>query len=530
MIDSHFNPAKVRRPTARVLLAICVLAVVSTTPAHAAQSVQEFLRTRPRWPELLGTTFRIEGRVAVGGGKILRLDKLPMFFVSDEELPELPGPDLAVEVVGRLRKTEAGILEFELLNLKKTESDLQRVNRLRVDLPRDDPDPWYELGDWAMNRARFYQSGRDLDKQLVNVATDLYRMAIRKERTGMTSPGYRQLKELALKSEKYGLGSEFTLPLLYEAHFVTWDRLRSKATSSDLASVAVRIAQELPGADKPVEEFDDEFVAEWRKGPVTFYLDAPETLRPQLHRLLYQQVMLESIERDAAADGRNGDEIAALIAEFIPEFSRLAASYRSKKLEWKIDHIRELSRTQALALKQELIEAGQELRADRIFRRWFEHIEQGLRSRGADGLIELADEYEFLFDDGPMAVQLLLESDRLKQGNRYVAERLEGYGYTRVQGRWRLKRDIKAGDASPIEKAIKDRRVIRGMTSAHVRKAIGKPDSISRVLTSRDVLEYWIYNAGSGSRLSVRLSRPVNRHEGIVRDVFDLPGRNDAVE
>lgn len=530
MSKSHFSPEKTRRRIGRGLLAIGFLAIVSTTSAFAAQSVQDFLRTRPRWPELVGTTFRIEGRVAVGGGKILRLNKLPLFFVSDKELPKLPGPDLAVEVVGRLRKTDAGILEFELLNLKKTESDLQRVNRLRVDLPRDDPKPWYELGDWAMNRVRFYQSGRDLDKQLVNVATDLYRMAIRKERTAMSTPNYRQLKELALKSEKYGLGSEFRLPLLYEAHFVTWDRIRNDASSSDLTSVAIRIAQELPGAEKPIEEFDDAFVAEWRNGPVTFYLNAPETLRPQLHRLLYQQVMLEGIERDAAADGKNGDEIAARILELIPEFSRLAADYRSKELEWRIDHVRELSRTQALILKQEMTEAGNEARADEVFRRWFEHTEQELRSQGPDGLIELADEYESLFDDGQMAVQLLLESDRLKQGNRYVAERLEGYGYTRTQGRWRLKRDISPGDVSPIDKAIKDRRVIRGMTSAHVRKAIGKPDSISRVLTSRDVLEYWIYNAGSGSRLSVRLSRPVNRHEGIVRDVFDLPARKDAAD
>ena len=526
MNSSALVPRRIHSLATVVLLAVCVIALTPTVAVCSAQSVEDFLKSKSRWPKLVGTTFRLEGRVSVGGGTTLRLSKLPLFFISKEELPELPGPALVVEVVGRLRSTETGLLEFELLSLKKLESDLQRVYRLRVDLPQNDPQPWYELGDWAMNRVRFYQSGNDFDKRLTTEATELYRMAIRKERTAMSAPDYKLLKELALKSERYGLGSEFKLPLLYEAHFRTWDSIRSKAASSDLASVAVRIAQELPEADKPVEEFDDDFVAEWRDGPVAFYTKAPDALRPQLHRLLYQQVMLESIERDAAVDGKNGDEIAARIEQFIPEFSRQAASYRAKELEWRVDHVVELSREGALALKQDLTAAGDEARADKVLRRWFQNLEAKLRLQGAEGLIELADEYEALFDDGQMAVKLLLESDRLKQGNNYVAERLEGHGYVRVEGRWRRKSEISSGDISPIDQAIRDRRVIRGMTSSHVRKALGPPDAISRVLTSREVLEYWIYSTPSGARLSVRLSRPVNRHEGIVRKVFDLPARN----
>ena len=523
MNNSEYTFRRSRSSAWTILLAACIFALLPAVSVQAAQSVEDFLKIKPRWPKLIGTTFRIEGRVSVGGGTTLRLSKLPLFFISKEELPELPGPALVVEVVGRLRNTETGILEFELLSLKKTESDLQRVNRLRVDLPRDNPQSWYELGDWATNRVRFYRSGHDFDKQLTTEATELYRMAIRKERTAMSAPTYKRLKDLALKSDRYGLGGEFKLPMLYEAHFRTWDGVRDRGSSSDLASVAVRIAQELPDAEKPIDEFDDDFVAEWRKGPVSFYMDAPDTLRPQLHRLLYQQVMLESIERDAAVDGKNGDQIAMKLKEFIPEFRKLAAVYRAKELEWRVDHVNELSRDEALTLKKELIAVGDETRADKVFRRWFQNIEIGLRQQGATGLVELADEYESLFDDGQTAVQLLLESDRLKPGSSYVEERLEGYGYVRIEGRWRRKGETLSGELSPIDKAITDRRVIRGMTSAHVRKALGQPDSISRVLTSREVLEYWLYNTPSGVRVSVRLSRPVNRHEGIVRRVFDLP-------
>jgi hypothetical protein len=515
-----------RRHTIVVLLIVFVFGT-SLSVAHAAgQSVEDFLKTKPRWSKLVGTTFRIEGRLATGAGTTLKLNKLPILFVSDEELPELRGPDLAVEVVGRLKKKrDTGVFEFELLSLRKTESDLERVNRLRVDLPRSDPEPWYELGDWVMNRVRFYRSGRKLDQQLTGEATELYRMALRKERTRMSVPTYRLLRELALKSERYGLGGEFKLPLLYEAYYRTWNDVRRKGSAKELANVAVRIARELPDANQPVPEFDADIVDEWSKGPVGYYQRSSVELRPQLHRLLYQQVMLQSIETDAVSDGRNGDEIAARLKEFIPEFSRLAEKYRARSLQWRVDNVQALTREEALALKQELIDAGDAAGADKAFREWFKHIESQLRRKGAGGLVQLASEYESLFDDGRTATQLLLEADRAKPGSSYVEERLEAYGYTRAGGRWRLKSEIIHGDLSPIDKAIRDGRVIRGMTSAHVRKAMGRPDSVSRVLTSREVLEYWVYRVPSGSGLSVRMSRPVNRHEGIVRKIFDLPAR-----
>lgn len=503
----------------------CLLGSWATASIAAGQPIEDFLKLKPNWPKLVGTSFRIEGRLATGAGTTLKLSKLPLLFISQTELPELSGADLVVEVVGRLQKGEAGVLEFELLSVKKIESDLERLNRLRVDLPRYDPGPWYDLGDWATNRVRFYESGRTVDQQLTENATELYRMALRKERTAIEKPNYTSLRALALKSEGYGLAGEFKLPLLYEAHFSTWDNIRSKASSKELANVAERIAQELPDANKPSDELEKELIAEWRKGPVSYYTNAPDSLRPQLHRLLYQQVMLESIEMDAVVDGKNGGDIATRLEEFIPELKTLASLYRQKELDWRISHVNDLSRVEALALKQELTVAGDEARADSIFRQWFRNIESELRKEGADGLVELASEYETLFDDGRMAVQLLLEADRVKPGSGYVEERLEAYGYARANGLWRPKDEIGSDGVSPIDRAIRDGRVIRGMTSAQVRRSLGPPDSVSRVLTSRDVLEYWVYGPSSGSRLSVRISRPIDRHEGIVRRIFDLPSR-----
>ena len=525
MRSQHCTARYVRRRLA-CLLTLVVMLLACTTSVHAAgQSVEDFLKLKPRWPKLVGVSFRIEGRLATGAGTTLKLSKLPLLFISEKELPDLSGSDVVVEVVGRLQRGPADVFEFKLISVKKVESDLERLNRLRVDLPRYDPEPWYELGDWATNRVRFYQSSRPVDERLQEEATELYRMALRKERTAMTDPDYQQLRTLALKSERYGLGREMKLPLLYEGHYRSWDKIRRKASSEELANVALRIATELPEGNTPAEVFDPELLEEWKKGPVGFYLEAPESLRPQLHRLLYQQVMLESIEKDAASDGKNGREIAARLEKFIPEFTTLAAQYRAKELEWRVEHVEELSRAQALALQQELTESGDEARADETFRRWFRTIETKLRQEGAEGLVELASEYETLFDDGPTAVELLLEAERRKPGSGYVAERLEAYGWRQVDGRWRRQEDINQDSGSPIERAIREKRVIRGMTSQQVRKSIGRPDAVTRVLTSRDVIEYWVYGTTSGARMSVRVVRPINRHEGIVRRIFEQAAR-----
>lgn len=513
------------RVAAILMVVLLALGLSSEVSLAAGQSVENFLKTKPRWPELVGSTFRIEGRLATSGGTVLKLHRLPLLFVSEKELPELRGSDLAVEVVGRLRKRDTGVLEFELINVRKTESDIQRVTRLRVDLPRDDPDPWYELGEWAMGRVRFYQSGRTIDRQLTEEATSLFRMALRKERTAMRKPNYKRLKELALKSERYGLGDEFKLPLLYEAHYQTWHDAPSTASSEQLATIAQQIATELPEAGTPIEKFDEEFIEKWSEGPVLFYTNSAEAIRPQLHRLLYQKVMLASIEKDAATGGQNGKEIAARIRKSLPEFSSLADSYERKAIDWQVDHVTSLSRSEVIALKRELIDSGEEARADEVLRRWLTPVESRLRQQGAVGLIELAFEYEDLFDDKETAIALLLESDRVKPGSGYVAERLESFGYVQVNGRWRHKDAAMTDQATPVEIAIRSGRVIRGMTSAQVKSSLGPPDSITRVLMSREVREYWVYRTPSRSGLSVQLSRPLNRHESIVRKVFDLPAR-----
>ena len=76
-----------RFATTSVMLVAIVFGVLPQSCSATGQSVEEFLKTKPRWPKLIGTTFRIEGRVATGAGTVLKLHKLPLLFVSEEELP-----------------------------------------------------------------------------------------------------------------------------------------------------------------------------------------------------------------------------------------------------------------------------------------------------------------------------------------------------------------------------------------------------------------------------------------------------------
>lgn len=501
---------------------LTVMASCASVAFGAGESVEDFLKKKSRWNKLVGLRFRIEGRLATGAGTTLKLAKLPLLFVSQKELPELSGPDLVVEVVGELQRGPAGVLEFQLISVQKTESDLERLNRIRVDLPRNEPGPWYDLGDWAMHRVAFYQSGNEVDRKLRQEARELYRMALRKERTAMKDADYNLLKKLADKTDDYGLAGEMRLPLLYEAHLQAWDRIRSKGGSEELATVAFRVASELPGARDPADEPEPDEVAEWRISPLAYYQAAPESLRPFLHRLLYQQIMLQSIEKKAAPDGKNGREIAEEVELRIPELNSVAAKYRQMEQVWRISHVVELPREEVLALQKELAEEGREEEGDQVFKRWFKQLEIELEAKGAEGLAELASAYEDLLDDSETAVQLLLKAERIKPGISYISDRLEAYGYRQINGSWKRADEAGPDRSSPIEIAMRQGRVIRGMTSQQVQKTLGVPDRVTRVMTSRSVIEYWVYSTSSRSGMSIRIARPINRKEGIVRMIFEL--------
>jgi hypothetical protein len=72
-----------------------------------------------------------------------------------------------------------------------------------------------------------------------------------------------------------------------------------------------------------------------------------------------------------------------------------------------------------------------------------------------------------------------------------------------------------------IQLAIREGRVVRGMTMAQVTSTMGKPARISRVGTTKALRELWIYDDTGSAGLVVRFKRArVSRgDDNVVEDV-----------
>lgn len=502
------------------LLAVTFAILSAGTAQAEPMSVQAFLQLKPRWSRLVNSRFQLEGRVSAGGENTLLLRNLTgLNFQSKEKLPELTGKD-TVEVQGRLARTDKDELYFEITALKKTISDMDRLNRLRVDLPADKPEQWYDLGDWAVSRGAFYK-----DPELAARGRDLYAAGLQREHTRLEFKNYDTLSRLSSRVVELKLGETLRIEYLYEGNYRDWLNERREASSIQLAGIAERIARELPGGSTPLPNLPEAMRDAWNESPLISYQALESTnARQQYHRLLYQAVMRQSVEIDAERDGRNGKEIAQRLRARVPEFGALADEYVAKERAWRLRHVTTLSRSEMLALQAEFQQLKQDDNAAQAFKEWFQFQELEMLNRpGVDGLVDLADLYEDeqLMDDKAEAVRLLLVADRRKPGLGMVNERLERHGYQFIDGEWRDPEQVAARNNTEINVAMREGRVVKGMTGDQVTKTLGAPAGRTRLLTGRNVIEYWLFGE-SESRLAVRLTRLANRRELTVVGINQL--------
>ena len=504
----------------RAVLVLAVFLMISPKSADAApQSVVDFMKMKPRWEKMVGLQFLLEGRFGGSAGNILSLRKLPLGFHSDKDIEERYESNDVLHVLGELKRDGNGPLYFQLLDVRKGKSDMERLNEQVLDLPPKEHEPIYELARWAEERAKFYD-----DTKLSAEAIKLYDRALRRQQANIKTLDYPSFRDLALKAGRFGLGEARKNALLYEGRYREWQLIRRQGGSEQLAGLAAAIASELPGASVPVPIVDQEFHDRWKKEPLRVYEEATFGFE-QMHRFLYQEISLESIQQEAQADGRNGRAIAARLRQEVPEFSGMADEFVRKELDWRIQNVTQLKIDEMLALRESLLEAGSADLADEALRSWFTDRETKLRKEGIDGLIELASLHETLFPDGAReAIKVLLEAEHRKSGSSIVRQRLESHGYRQINGDWKSSDEVRDFENSPINRAMREGRVIPGMTQEQVRRALGEPTSVSRLLTARHVIEYWVYGGNDrSSRLTIRLSRQTQRESAIVVDSRDVP-------
>jgi hypothetical protein len=485
-------------------IAFVACGLLVTMPAVAAENVwstESFQARKPDWDQLIGATIRLEGRVSLLGGGQLRLLKCEVpIRVADTSTRSLHGKK-AVEISGRLKK-ENGKLYFDADQVQAISTDLELYESRSAKLRNPKAAEWYELGDWAMGRATFYD-----DADMKKKARSAYDKGISADWRGLAPDDATARFELAARVSRYSLPDTRRLELIHEGNRILWNQtLKARQTDREvLAAFIKKLAEDMPGCTQPVANSSEQLKKRYDDEPLATYRESSAEDRRQLHRFFYSAVLLKSIIDTAEADGRNGDVIGRQIEEHVPEARQVAEMYRGQRMKWRLDHATTSTRQEIEQLAADFTARKQPDLARQAVQQWLKSREERLRQDGPLGLLQLADEYIALLKDEPRAIELLSEANRQDPGFSDVLDRFKSLGYAKEGHRW-VKSDVPASTAPQITTVDAPQAVAVGMNAAAVRNSMGgSPGSLARVITRLKVSEVWSYGQQGTSRLIIRL-------------------------
>lgn len=514
------NSGLLNRGLAKRLLAVC-LVIVGVSNSAQAITVEQFLAKRDQWPDLIGVSFKIEGRLSTAAGNIVILKNCKgIQFRSQKELPVFREKGLVVEVSGTLKKDDVGTVYLQVNGLRNLGTDLSRLNVKRNSLDRNDIEGLYALGKWAEKRGEEFK-----DQPLTAEAIKIYRSALQRERIALEKRRYIDLKRLAKKVDTYSLEPALKTSIIYEGYYVEWSAIRKDASANELLGWASKAKAELPGAEKKLEKYDPAMLKTFMDGPLQYHDNASPDRWPDVHRMLYLEIVRNGIKKLDDNLGKNGLVVADRLQELAPEFSEWAAEFRLRELNYRLTVVAKMRRSEMLSLRRDLDDYKRTEESKRVLDDWLRQRTIALRGEGAEGLLQLAADYDELKGDRVVATRMLLEAERVKPGLRKVAEKLEQFGFKRVNGIWKSPDQIVNVPDSPVVIAMCEGRVVKGMTAEQVEKTLGHPVTVTRVLTSRRLTEYWVYGNETADGFSVRLTRSNVTYPAIVDKIIDLVRR-----
>ncbi len=522
---SRAENASIRIMTTLVLLCGCLSSVAwSATP----QPVEEFMKLKNKWNDLVGSKFFLEGRFSGSADNVFGLMHCPLEFRVKERVPKYEPRKDVLEITGELARDERSMLIYmKVESLRKLESDERTMIRRKGELPIDIPDGWYDLGNWARMRGEYYK-----DNDLLTAGRDCFERGIQIERRDRKRRTPELLEELSRKASELLSDESVRLQILHDAWQMRWEESQPRLKPDEMLGFGQSLPKVFAFGNTVLKPEEAELQDKYWKSPVAVYdanesdrtLDTSlkEARRRMFHRVFYVKIVQQALAKKAKADGSNGKEIASLTEALIPEHAQFAAEQRRKEFDYRIAGSTKMSWAELTALRTELTQASRPEDARRAFDLWMNYQEQTRRKRGHIGLMELAEMYEEIEELQPRrfkAVEYLLEAEKLNPGLPGVTERLAKYGYQRVDGQLMTKEEAVAAMNTPIAVAIREGRVMVGMTPLQVEKSVGKPASVTRFLTSKTVKEYWLY---TDAKFSVKLERQTHRSDAVVTAISEL--------
>ena len=281
-------------------------------------------------------------------------------------------------------------------------------------------------------------------------ANEAYRKAVTVEYDKMTERTPEALQGLAKKASQYNLAESLSQEYIHEAYRIEWDTLRSNKQlpanqlpqklddfENRLATALAGARTQLPGPRPLVEKG-------YRANPIQAYNQAAADARPMLHRLFDIEVVLLGIERDAKPDGSNGWSIAERIEKALPDRHEAAEKYREGQLDFDFGRVAVMSQDEAVVLANRYRQRNRPDMAASTLKRWLEARRGQIRDNDAESLRQLAEQYDALLEDHPMAIHFLMEAYKANPESKEVAAALNHRGFQLQDGQWQTEAQLKS--------------------------------------------------------------------------------------
>ena len=497
--------------------AVIVLWSVTMTAsaADSSWSVSYVNSRKAEWEQLAGASLRIEGRISLLGSGQMRLSKFEVPIHADEALIRSLQGKKNVEISGQLKK-ENGKFQFHADRIKVLPTDVQEFESRSSRLRNTNASDWYELGDWAAERSKYYD-----DVELGKKSLSAYEKAVSAEWRELEADNADGRFQLAAKVSTYKLAETRRMELMHEGNRILCQAfLRAKPDADAAAKLLAKLAKELPGSTTALKEYPADLKKRYEQEPLGVYHESADDVRLKLHRLLYASVAIKPILDDATMNGSNGDVIADRLEKDVPEAKDLVQQYRAQKLAWRVEQSGAATRAEIEQLAADLRAVQQAEQARLVVIQWLKGRESRLREDGPLGLLQLADEYLALLKDEPKAVSFLVEANRIDPLFENVSNKLTSLGYEKSGGVWVRSTGQKPVVPMPDPQQFLPTAIAIGMNATTARLAMGgRPTSVARVVAKGKTSEVWSYGQPGTSRLVIRLETATVPPELRVVDI-----------
>ena len=477
-----------------------------------ATSSRDLLQQKEQWPAFAadGRKFQFEGRFEGRTANSIKMTKFDIAcnLPSNATFPDGIKSGQRIEVIGRFT-SENGNLLFLVSRILIKDTDIDRLRSRVKQVPVDQPEKLLELAEEYQADAEFYE-----DAQLAMEIAAIRADSLRRLRV-MARGDVTKLTELLHLSKSLGMKPDLIELLQFEQIYMA-----AKMPDAHVDTLIAEVKSSCTGWDRLVPPIPERIQRAFDKDAVGAFLDASESDRPSLHRLLYKSLRLRQFQAILKTDGSNGLELSRLVRTEFGEHDPLAADFEDRDVRYRLMQLSSLSRSELKGLTELLTKLNRAQQIPGAVRDWLLAQERKFGTSDLAGLLRTADEYLFVAD-------ILPSEDYRQQGIEFlkrawasadqssptdaeqIADRLKRFGWERLNGIWMTNAQMQSLPKDNVQLAIREGRIVRGMTVEQVVQTLGQPTNISRIASRRSISDLWSFEGVGSSNMVIRFRRSV---------------------